>query len=142
MPDGPDELAELERRRAELYAELARTKSRKNWATSLASARMRYHWFRGRGLFVGSGVVEARCKTVGGPRLKQAGMHWTVNGADDIIALRCRGQRTWGSRLPASLPTLRRAPPDQSRGEDDLDSPQIYAHPIAAIPHWFVCTCR
>jgi len=51
--------------------------------------RMRYHWFRSRGLFVGSGVVEASCKTVIGQRLKQAGMHWTVAGADAIIALRC-----------------------------------------------------
>jgi len=52
--------------------------------------RMRYHWFRSRGLFVGSGVVEASCKTLIGQRLKQSGMHWTVNGADAIIALRCR----------------------------------------------------
>jgi hypothetical protein len=52
--------------------------------------RMRYHWFRQCGLFVGSGVVEASCKTVIGQRLKQAGMHWTVAGADAIIALRCR----------------------------------------------------
>ena len=51
--------------------------------------RMRYHWFRSRGLFVGSGVVEAGCKSVIGQRLKQSGMHWTVNGADSIIALRC-----------------------------------------------------
>jgi hypothetical protein len=52
--------------------------------------RMRYHWFRQCGLFVGSGVVEASCKTVIGQRLKQSGMHWTVNGADAIIALRCK----------------------------------------------------
>jgi hypothetical protein len=51
--------------------------------------RMRYHWFRSRGLFVGSGVVEAGCKAVIGQRLKQSGMHWTVTGADSIIALRC-----------------------------------------------------
>jgi hypothetical protein len=51
--------------------------------------RMRYHWFRSRGLFVGSGVVEAGCKSVIGQRLKQSGMHWTVNGADAIITLRC-----------------------------------------------------
>jgi hypothetical protein len=58
--------------------------------------RMRYHWFRSRGLFVGSGVVEASCKTVVGQRLKQAGMHWTVPGADAIIALRCRdASSTW-----------------------------------------------
>jgi hypothetical protein len=52
--------------------------------------RMRYNWFRSRGLFVGSGIVEAGCKTVIGQRLKQSGMHWTTAGADAIIALRCR----------------------------------------------------
>jgi hypothetical protein len=57
--------------------------------------RMRYHWFRSRGLFVGSGVVEASCKTVIGQRLKQSGMHWTLAGADSIIALRCREASTW-----------------------------------------------
>jgi hypothetical protein len=51
--------------------------------------RMRYHWFRQCGLFVGSGVVEAGCKSVIGQRLKQSGMHWTVTGADSIITLRC-----------------------------------------------------
>ena len=58
--------------------------------------RMRYHWFRSRGLFTGSGVVEASCKTVIGQRLKQSGMHWTVAGADSITALRCReASSTW-----------------------------------------------
>jgi hypothetical protein len=58
--------------------------------------RMRYHWFRQCGLFVGSGVVEASCKTVVGQRLKQSGMHWTTSGADAIIALRCReASSTW-----------------------------------------------
>jgi hypothetical protein len=58
--------------------------------------RMRYKWFRSRGLFVGSGVVEAGCKSVIGQRLKQSGMHWTVGGADAIIALRCReASSTW-----------------------------------------------
>jgi hypothetical protein len=51
--------------------------------------RMRYHWFRQCGLFVGSGVVEAGCKSVIGQRLKQSGMHRTIPGADSIIALRC-----------------------------------------------------
>ena len=58
--------------------------------------RMRYKWFRQCGLFVGSGVVEAGCKTIIGQRLKQSGMHWTENGADSIIALRCREvSSTW-----------------------------------------------
>jgi hypothetical protein len=50
--------------------------------------RMRYAEFRKQGLFVGSGVIEAGCKSVIG-RLKQSGMFWTVRGANAIIALRC-----------------------------------------------------
>jgi len=52
--------------------------------------RMCYKYFRGRGFFVGSGVIEAGCKTVIGQRLKQSGMRWTVAGANAVIALRCR----------------------------------------------------
>ena len=51
--------------------------------------RMKYNEFRKEGLFVGSGVLEAGCRTVIGQRLKQSGMHWTVKGANNIIALRC-----------------------------------------------------
>ncbi len=53
--------------------------------------RMRYPRFRAQALFVGSGVVEAGCKTVIGTRLKRSGMFWTVRGANTILALRsCR----------------------------------------------------
>ena len=51
--------------------------------------RMRYPQFRRQHLFVGSGVIEAGCKTVIGSRLKQSGMFWTVRGANAILALRC-----------------------------------------------------
>jgi len=51
--------------------------------------RMRYPEFRDQGLCVGSGVVEAGCKTAIGVRCKRAGMHWTVAGVDAIVALRC-----------------------------------------------------
>ena len=51
--------------------------------------RMRYPKFRDQHLFVGSGVIEAGCKTVIGARLKQSGMFWTVRGANAITALRC-----------------------------------------------------
>jgi hypothetical protein len=51
--------------------------------------RMRYPKFRRQHLFVGSGVIEAGCKTVIGSRLKQSGMFWTVQGANAILALRC-----------------------------------------------------
>ncbi len=50
---------------------------------------MRYPKFRRQHLFVGSGVIEAGCKTVIGSRLKQSGMFWTVRGTNFIIALRC-----------------------------------------------------
>jgi hypothetical protein len=53
------------------------------------SNRMRYPLFRAQHLFVGSGVIEAGCKTVIGQRLKQSGMFWTIRGANAIIALRC-----------------------------------------------------
>ncbi len=65
--------------------------------------RMRYARFRSQGLFVGSGVVEAGCKTIFGQRLKLSGMHWTVKGANAIIALRCcqlsqRWEEFWEGR--------------------------------------------
>lgn len=50
---------------------------------------MRYAQFRADQLFVGSGVIEAGCKTVIAKRLKMSGMFWTVRGANAIIALRC-----------------------------------------------------
>ena len=51
--------------------------------------RMRYPEFRAAGLCTSTGVVEAGCKVAIGTRCKRAGMHWTVAGADAIIALRC-----------------------------------------------------
>jgi len=51
--------------------------------------RMRYPRFRRQHLFVGSGVIEAGCKTVVASRLKRSGMFWTVRGANAILALRC-----------------------------------------------------
>ncbi|MDP2915749.1 MAG: ISKra4 family transposase [Candidatus Aminicenantes bacterium] len=66
--------------------------------------RMRYVDFRAQGLFVGSGVIEAGCKTIIGQRLKQSGMEWTVRGANAIISLRCmmksnRLEDYWESRV-------------------------------------------
>ena len=65
--------------------------------------RMRYADYRAQGLFVGSGVVEAGCKSVIGQRLKQSGMEWSLRGANAIIALRCmiksgRLEDYWESR--------------------------------------------
>lgn len=51
--------------------------------------RMQYGTFRKNGWFIGSGVVEAGCKTVIGARCKQSGMFWSEPGAQNILALRC-----------------------------------------------------
>ena len=51
--------------------------------------RMRYPKFRRQHLFVGSGVIEAGCKTVIASRFKRSGMFWTVRGANASLALRC-----------------------------------------------------
>jgi hypothetical protein len=50
--------------------------------------RMRYARFRKPGMFTGSGAIEGGIKAIVVQRVKQSGMHWTVNGAASIIALR------------------------------------------------------
>ena len=52
-------------------------------------SRLNYPRFRKLGLCTSSGIVESGCKHVIGARVKQSGMHWTVRGANAIIALRC-----------------------------------------------------
>ena len=64
---------------------------------------MQYAHFRKLGLFIGSGVMEAGCKTIVGQRMKQSGMEWSLKGANAIIALRCvlksgRFQEYWETR--------------------------------------------
>ena len=87
--------------------ELARLLSNEVGYFQRNAARMRYPSFREQGLFVGSGVVEAGCKTVIGARLKRSGMFWTVRGANSIIALRCcrlngRFEDYWEARSSAA----------------------------------------
>ena len=70
--------------------------------------RMKYGTFRRQGFFIGSGVIEAGCKTVIGSRCKQSGMFWGEPGAQNILALRCirashRLQEFWKHRLNSRL---------------------------------------
>jgi hypothetical protein len=72
-------------------------------------SRMQYGTFRRRGFFIGSGVVEAGCKTVIGARCKQSGMFWGKPGAQSVLALRCihasrRLDQFWSERLKAYAP--------------------------------------
>jgi hypothetical protein len=55
-----------------------------------SACRMHYAKYRTLGLFVGSGTVEAGCKSVIGQRLKLSGMRWTQPGATGILTLRCQ----------------------------------------------------
>ncbi len=86
---------------AQAKAELpARGASRKLAQTQIGyfqrnQARMRYQTFRQAGYFIGSGVVEAGCKTVVGQRLKQSGMLWSRQGASDLLTVRCALLSGW-----------------------------------------------
>lgn len=57
--------------------------------------RMRYHDLRARFLPIGSGVVEAACKSLVSQRLKRSGMRWRVPGGQAILTFRalCQSER-------------------------------------------------
>lgn len=61
---------------------------------------MRYGTFRKAGIFIGSGVVEACCKTVVGKRMKHSGAFWSQPGAAHVLDFRAalasaRFDSTW-----------------------------------------------
>jgi hypothetical protein len=57
--------------------------------------RMRYAQAQAKGLPIGSGVVEAACKTVVTQRLKRSGMRWRHEGGQAILTFRtlCQSDR-------------------------------------------------
>lgn len=96
---------QLEERRRELCPEQIQTIEREIGYFSTNAERTRYGYFQAQGYFIGSGVVEAGCKTVVGRRLKQSGMFWSHRGGDDLLALRCMilgpaFSEIWDARLP------------------------------------------
>jgi hypothetical protein len=50
--------------------------------------RMRYAEWKRQGFMIGSGVVEAACKTLVAQRLKLSGMRWSTHGAQAILTMR------------------------------------------------------
>lgn len=66
------------------------------------AGRMQYHRYRAAGMMIGSGPVEAACKTVVGGRLKRSGMRWSGAGADAILAIRCALLSNEPARLEAA----------------------------------------
>ena len=70
--------------------------------------RMQYGTFRSKGYFIGSGVIEAGCRTVIGKRCKQSGMFWGEAGAEKVLAFRCihasrRLESFWQDRLKSQI---------------------------------------
>lgn len=68
--------------------------------------RMAYGTYRGKGWFIGSGVIEAGCRTVVCKRLKQSGMFWSETGAGWILDFRTlllsqRFDAFWNDRVTA-----------------------------------------
>jgi hypothetical protein len=57
--------------------------------------RMRYADLRAQNLPIGSGVVEAACKTLVSQRLKRSGMRWRMAGGQAILTFRalCQSER-------------------------------------------------
>jgi len=73
--------------------------------------RMAYACFRQQGLFLGSGVIEAGCKTTVGQRVKQSGMFWNVAGSQNVLSTRCaifshRYEQYWQPPSPAPSPAI------------------------------------
>ena len=55
---------------------------------------MKYGELRQQGLYIGSGTVEAACRTDVARRCKQAGMHWRLHNAAATCALTARFRST------------------------------------------------
>jgi hypothetical protein len=67
-----------------------------------AAHRMHYAKFQKLGMLIGSGAIEGGIKAIVVQRATQAGMHWTVEGAENIIHLRCqRASGRWDEMWPA-----------------------------------------
>ena len=79
---------------------------------------MQYWTWREQGLPVGSGVVEAACKSLVAQRLKLGGMMWSEDGAQAILTLRAwdqsdRFDRAWAmvaATWQAEVTTIQPAP--------------------------------
>lgn len=68
--------------------------------------RMDYPTYRARGWAIGSGPIESACKTVIGKRMKNGGMRWGEDGADQMSHLRalfCSGETQWDAYWHPSL---------------------------------------
>lgn len=70
--------------------------------------RMRYKRLRDQGLPIGSGHVEATCKTLVSTRMKRSGARWKTPGGQAILSLRSLAKSSrWDDAMAILLPTWR-----------------------------------
>ncbi len=74
--------------------------------------RLRYATHRSAGLPIGSGHVEATCKTIVTVRCKRSGSRWRPDGAQAVLVLRALATSSLGARNGASSDHVR----DANRG--------------------------
>ena len=66
--------------------------------------RIHYSKYKEKGYFVGSGAIESANKVILQRRLKQAGMRWSVSGAQYLLSLRAKVEsRRWDSDVKPLL---------------------------------------
>ena len=70
--------------------------------------RMRYSRLRAKGLPIGSGHVEATCKTLVSTRMKRCGARWKTPGGQAVLSLRALAKSSrWNAAMAILLPTWR-----------------------------------
>jgi len=66
--------------------------------------RVDYPEYKEKGYFIGSGAIESANKVILQRRLKQAGMRWSVPGAQDVLSLRAKVESNrWDSDVKTLL---------------------------------------
>ena len=86
--DGVERIIKQARKEALLRGNVAEVETALGYFVNNVS-RMQYGTFRAKKYFIGSGVIEAGCRTIIGKRCKQSGMFWGEPGAEKILAFRC-----------------------------------------------------
>ena len=86
--DGVERIIKQARKEALLRGNVAEVETALGYFANNVS-RMQYGTFRAKKYFIGSGVVEAGCRSLIGKRCKQSGMFWGEPGADKVLAFRC-----------------------------------------------------
>lgn len=98
-------------------------------------AHMQYPTFQAQGLPIGSGIVESGHKVVVQPRLKGAGMHWSPDNVNPMVALRtlvCNDR--WDEEWPKIAVQLRQEVTQRRRALREKRSAQKAALAQSSVP--------